>query len=563
MPLTDAFAATAPAPSTQPKYLSNILPSYNAKADKIEELQQKSNTETESAAQENTPGALAAATAGGVVDSVKNTLMGAIGGIKDVASDVGTALTTPGPAKNFNISGGAEGPAGDSAAAAGFKVIADNFNNEGDSVREAVNTLRDNHASLLDKGISVGSAGLATLNGLFSVVTAPLAAAQHIPVVGNVADLVNNVFSAIGKGGADAAEGAVDSLPLSDETKAKVMPLAQQLGALAGQILVGKVGDGIIEKASDTAHQIVSAVGDGLKTGDIANSAYPVVKAKETADAKVAARKANSASFQAQAATEPHVPDEQLPTIQMGPKAPSDLPTIQTEPSSFSKPYNGEYSLEPVSQGNSQNIVDNAPKTPESGGVSEGDGQNVTPPESTPGKAPSAVAMSVRAKAISANIAEDFKDLPEYKVADFKQQADTAAQFADEHYEDAKKVFFEGKAPPRGMVPSILFKAVEDKANLEGDYDTIQRLGSKENKFSNQVSAQAQNLAGLRMRSSDSPVDIINDVRASREAALESGKKGSAEAQVASTVKDIKDTAKTVRIPKEDWASFIDKLSCK
>lgn len=553
MPLTDAFAATAPAPNTQPKYLSSILPSYNAKADKIEELQQQSNTEADSAAEQNTPAALAAATVQGTGTAIKNTLMGAIGGIKNVVSDAATALTAPGPKKSFDISSDQN-----SAAAAGFKVISDNFNNMGSSINDAVSTLRDNHASLLDKGVSVGSAGFATLNGLFSVITAPLATAQHVPGIGNVADGINNLFNAIGSAGSDFGEGTVDSLPVSDETKAKVMPLAQQLGGLAAQILAGKVGDGVIEKASDTAHKIASTVVDNVGLAKTANSAFPVVQAKETADAKVAARKANSDAYQANAAPAPYTPDSQLPTIDMGPKEKSDIPTIQTDPN-FSKPYNGEYTLQPTSDGAGR--VQDGDKLGTSSPVPAVEGEPVIAPESTLGKAPSAVAMSVRAKQISAGLAEDFKDLPEYKVADFKQQADSAAQFADEHYDDAKKVFLEGKAPPRGMVPSILFKAVEDKASLENDYDTIDRLGSKENKFSNQVSAQAQNIAGLRMRSSDSPVDVLNEIRATRDASNEKGRASVATKEDA-TIGEIEKAATSEIIPKKDWDDFLGKITC-
>lgn len=624
MALSDAFAATAPAPSTSPKYLSGILPNYNPQADKISEYETDSNTAADQSA--------AANSAGGVV---KNTLSESLTRIKQMGSDISSALTAPGPQTSTNI---ADGP--NSAAAAGFKVLSDNFQNLGDSLDTSIDTLRDGHASLLDKGISVGSAGLATLNGVFSLVTAPLATAQHVPGIGPVATGINNLFSALAIPGSTGAGDAVEALPISDEAKAKIMPIAKQLGGLATQMIAGDAGGDVLGKVKDNAHTVVQTVLDNVDTAKIANKAYPVVDAlPKTTKLPVSGGNATETPIPNNLQ---HTPHADLPTIDMGPKAPqSDLPVIQSD-GTFSKPYNGEMTHEPISQGKpgaitesgmevvgkseahdtpslitdrhiqeAQQVVDNAPPghLDELGGMgalathtitniadglkAEGfskeaqavqtlDGSKmssiqdvknavahvldvVKPADEKPvqEKSPSAVAAGVRARSIAAGLAEDFKDLPEYKHADFNKQTEDASKYAESNYEDAKKVFLEGKAPPRGMVPSLLFRAVERQARAENDYETIDRLSSKENKFSNQVSAQAQNMAGLGFRGSDSTVNLIKEVRSAREAAADKGaNKGTLDSKTNEVVKDIEDMAKSVRIPKNDFKSFIDKIAC-
>lgn len=120
---------------------------------------------------------------------------------------------------------------------------------------QAVGTAFTTPTTGLQKTAAVGEAGLATLNNFFLGVTAPLKAAEGVPVVGYAASAVNNLFSALGTGGSMVASKAVDGLPISDESKKTVRPLAEEIGALVAQIVAGKAG-------SDAVGLVKTKVGD-------------------------------------------------------------------------------------------------------------------------------------------------------------------------------------------------------------------------------------------------------------------------------------------------------------
>jgi hypothetical protein len=617
MPYLNDVLPQAPAPSTQgsskPRYLSDTLPSYNARAEQISNSQQKTAEMQDQTRIANSPAGIARNTGADVLNFGKNTL-----------HDMLSALTQKGPKTTTNVSEGM-----DSIAGAGFKVIADNFNNMGDKLNTAVSTLTNNHASLLDKGISVGSAGMATLQGLFSVVSAPLASASKTPGIAPVANAVNNLFNAIGTGGADVASKALDSLPVSNETREKLRPLVSDLGALAGQILVGKVGGDVVGNYAGKAHDLVSTVVKNVDTAKIANDAYPVIQAKQVASQKVAARQAKSSAFEA-SQREPYIapedmpsiqyeggpvknpqldslpvmditppkeevlgPDrfphtytapEDLPVIEMGPPAKSDLPVIQLEPKS--KPYNGEYTLSPIeqervasaktpeekelvyeaisqrNQAMQEPFVTDVPNTrapaPDSisarAAAERGDAPTTT-------KEPSGLALSTNAKAIERGLMDSFGDLPEYKSKSIR--AGEVAEYVENNYEGAVNAVLKGKVP-NDFIPTVVYKAVEDKALREGDYETISRLASKENKLSGQVSTGGQLLSGLSGDGSPSPVDLINEIRQARQArvARKTGKGTDAEAPIKETVKELEKAEKDTPIPKSDWDEFLNTISC-
>lgn len=623
MALTDAFPSktSGAAPAASSKGLSSIFPTFSQGAVTINEDQ--------IAGQASTDAATAAKSVGGITKNIGSDLKD-FGG--NTLHDVLNALTAKGPETTSNIAGvGADGTVNDSAAGQGFAQVLNNFNTMGTSLRNAISTVKDNHASLLDKGLSVGQAGMDTLGGLFSVVTAPITVAQHIPGIGPVATGLNNIFNAIGTAGSDVAVKGVDALPISDETKEKIKPLVGQLGALAAQLVVGKGSDDIVEKTADKAHEIVSTAVNDAKVAQIANDAYPVINAKKIASEKVAARaeRPMGSVYEDGTKPEPYTPQGQLPTIEAdgspapsdgtptiditppeepGPdrapntyKDPADLPTIQmgagarselptVQIGDTSKPYNGEYKLTPIEQAR----VDAAP-TPEEKELTyhaiterndamqepfQTDRQNphapqpvemgaVKPPSEnrpnsdgtpTSSRKPSGLALSTNAKAIADGLTDEYGDLPEYKSK--THQLSAVADYVENDHEDAVKVALGQKAAPHDFIPTVVYRAVELKARLEGDIDTIARLTSKENKLSGKVSSGAQLLGGLRIGADNSPTDIINDINKSREDYNNRtrGKKGGQEE--ASTVKDANKAIESEVIPKKDFNDFLGSITC-
>lgn len=152
--------------------------------------------------------------------------------------DVGTALSTP-TAKD------AEGLSGF------FDTIKQSFNGAVDDLNNNVDEWEN--GGLEGKADALGQTMLLPLNVLFSPVTAALKAVQGVPVIGQLADGLNRVFTALGAGGGDAAIDGLNVLPISQEHKDAIAPLVRQLGALAVQIAVGKVGGDVIGKGTEMA----------------------------------------------------------------------------------------------------------------------------------------------------------------------------------------------------------------------------------------------------------------------------------------------------------------------
>ena len=142
----------------------------------------------------------------------------------------------------------------------------DTFNNAfkagTDSIGTNMAAVVDSHNTALQRGVAAGEVGLQTVNTLFSTALSPLQGLATVPGVGYVVDGVNKLFAAIGGGSSKGAGTLVDSLPVSQQTKDTIKPLAQDTAALAAQIVVGgELGDfgkGALSKMSDNSKTILT-----------------------------------------------------------------------------------------------------------------------------------------------------------------------------------------------------------------------------------------------------------------------------------------------------------------
>lgn len=183
-----------------------------------------------------------------------------IGGAKTVINDVGSALTTAPAPKSFDMQ---------TALKTGWDTIVNTVKDTAARLQAPLPNISQSGSEQLTKAVGVGEGAIGLLNTAFLGITAPLQAAANVPGIGYVADAANNVFSALGKGGSDLAEGAVTALPVSQETKDKIMPLAKEIGALVAQIYAGKLGSDGVKLVTDKSKQIVDAVHSDVKAGAI------------------------------------------------------------------------------------------------------------------------------------------------------------------------------------------------------------------------------------------------------------------------------------------------------
>lgn len=171
------------------------------------------------------------------------------------------------------------------------------------------------------------------------------------------------------------------------------------------------------------------------------------------------------------------------------------------------------------------------------------------------------LAKGVEERAIEDGLIERFGHLPEYRTVQWKDQIPKAQELVESDYELAKAVAMGRRAAPEGVLPEVVFDAVERRANAEGDVATLQALGTKSRLLAG-ATTMGQRIAALGLRDKASPVDAIAEVQAAREAAF--AKDSDIEAAKRATVDEIKaEVKRAANTPKtEAWASFLETIKC-
>src|SRR3990167_2140371 len=160
-------------------------------------------------------------------------------------------------------------------------------------------------------------AGVGLVNLLFSPITGALKGAQHDPIAGPAADLVNRFFGAIGGAGSEVAvKNALNNLPVSDKTKERLTPLVSEIGALVAQLGVAKVGHSAYTRIKGKTTEIVKTIDEDIKVQvKIASEERGTTKIPIKTPSTKQAEYARSMGY------EPFTPVEQLPIIRFGSRA--------------------------------------------------------------------------------------------------------------------------------------------------------------------------------------------------------------------------------------------------
>jgi len=122
------------------------------------------------------------------------------------------------------------------AFSSGIQTIPETLTHAKTDIGEAFKTEGDNWAK---NTADVMSALGASASVLFLPMTAVFSAAEKLPVLKQGADVINSVFTAAGKIGAFPAGKFVDVLPIDQDDKDILKPAFEEIGTLAGQILLG------------------------------------------------------------------------------------------------------------------------------------------------------------------------------------------------------------------------------------------------------------------------------------------------------------------------------------
>lgn len=440
---------------------------------------------------------------------------------------------------------------------AGIASQRSSIQDAGDRLNTAVETIANNHATALDKGVAVGEAGVGALNVLFSTVTAPLAAMGTVPIVGHAVDIVNNVFGALGTAGADIAEKSIGGLPVSNQTKQKITPLVREIGGLTAQIVAGKVGGDVFKKVIAKSNAVVDLVKE-----DVSKRVPVISQTEEPRPVKINTPTTKHADYASSQGYEPITPSDKLPIIQMGPKPTQKLPSIQI--GSPKPPELPGYKLEPVSPIKNPVRPDSVPVTEETTPTASEPlkprAGAQKPIEGTGELKTRSLSQGIEAKAIENKLTDNFGDLPEYQQVSMADQASKAADFIAKKPQEAIDVAMGRKAPPRGVLPESVLVAVENKALAEGDVATLRDLATNSH-LSYEATTMGQRIRTLGERDPSSPVGAIKAVQEAREANLK--EKGITMAkEVEKVAKEVRAHVKEAISKRPAWEDFVREIQC-
>ena len=142
------------------------------------------------------------------------------------------------------------------------------------SIKASLRNVKEAHDVLTqdftEKDVSIAKKvadSLHTLGAAFGVafipITAAMAAAEKLPALKEAADIMKMPFAVAGEVGNFAADKFVDVLPISEKDKEIIRPAFDEIGTLAGQmILGGKIVDMVSRGIRPTKERVDTAVAD-------------------------------------------------------------------------------------------------------------------------------------------------------------------------------------------------------------------------------------------------------------------------------------------------------------
>lgn len=259
---------------------------------------------------------------------------------------------------------------------------------------------------------------------------------------------------------------------------------------------------------------------------------------------------------------EPYIPQEQLPTIEMGrkPQTTTGLPIIQTEPK-ISQSI-GDTILEPIKQTTNE-IIDKGRQAPSLIASTP----TTAKPEidlSVPAKESletiqPVISQNIETQAISQKIADKFEDIPNVPKMNMKESIDNAVNLSDLDFEKAKRVALGDEKPPTNTEIGFVYEAVKEKAIKNNDWQLLRELATNPNAAPTQATRAGQIVKSFdTLNDSTDPVELMQKVVDSRKKGISLIKKN----EVAKSTRLIKDSLEKAKPKKNDWVEFINSIEC-
>lgn len=462
------------------------------------------------------------------------------------------------------------------------KNLITSLSDAGNQMKSGVSDIIANHQAFSGTpagALGVAKVGLGAISAAFAPVSAVINYAQHVPGLGTLATGLNALFGAIGSGGSDAAEGAVQALPISQSAKDEILPVAKQAGALAAQLIVGKAGGDTLSTLTDHTKTIIDRVNSELQVaqtaveggaGQLPKGFTPI---GESVSENVSITKLEKTITPVNESPGPQnvqfsnkytLPDE-LPTIKAGATPKEALPVIQTDvpskaPAGYSYAPTKESvpsPLQPTGAPDSLKPTEAAASTvPESAVPPKFALEAAKPLQTEPGQ--SRIGKSIEVKAVEAKLTQGFDGTAGYDPITIKDQAERATKLINDSPAQARAAI-RGEAPlPEGLKGTALITAMEEhiKANPSGDL--AYELANSPLVSATSHAAQEMRLAAERVP--DSITAKYQEIKAARQAALE--KRGGMKKAVKQLTDEIQKEIKKTVSKRPDWESFVKDLQC-
>jgi hypothetical protein len=166
-------------------------------------------------------------------------------------------------------------------------------------------------------------------------------------------------------------------------------------------------------------------------------------------------------------------------------------------------------------------------------------------------------AATLMEAAVEKKLTEALGELPTHNRINMREQRQSAMDFIENNPSEALRVAKGDALPPKGVLPESIYTAMEIRAMRDGDVATIRELAS-----SKVPTAAGQSFKALDSADPNSPVKILRDIKAVREAKLT---KRTAETPRKAMLREVESITKEIRrsaSKRETWEEFIQQITC-
>lgn len=350
----------------------------------------------------------------------------------------------------------------------------------------------------------------------FTPITSSFSAAQKIPGLKQVADLTDVPFQLAGRGGSWTTEKVIDAIPdqiISAQSKEIIKGPFKDLGALATQLLIGKMG----EKFT------------------------PLIKRKKEIPMEEVRKIVEQSKI------------EVKNTPQEGSVLTQDKIEVKNTPPQEGVPAQAKIEVKNTPQEGSVLNQDKSVIAAEKNAVTNIESMPTKKIEISTETKPTKLSSTLESDVIAKGIEADFGKSPEYNVMNMKDQAEKALNIINNSPEYAKNILDGKVAPPGDLKIGSVYTAMKLDAIKRNDVAKIIELSKSEvNKI---ASSYGQEIKAFDSLLEHDPVKLIDSVRKSRETPKKAR-------ELNTEINNVKKELELKKPKVEDWDSFIRSIQC-